>query len=91
MATVHPPIWQLQEAKNRFSEVISAAEQHGPQTITRHGHPVALVVPVTSAETSGVTVSAWDVLRDDLVAALGGPPDTMPRTVDPVQTVPLPW
>ena len=91
MRSAHPPIWQLQEAKNRFSEVISAAEHDGPQTITRHGQPVALIVPVMSTEALGVSVSAWDVLRDDLVASLGGPPDFMPRIVDPVQTVPLPW
>jgi len=91
MSTLHPPIWQLQEAKNRFSEVISAAEHDGPQTITRHGQPVALVVPVMSAETSGESVSAWELLRDDLVAALGGPPEFLPRTVDPALAVPLPW
>ena len=91
MNTVHPSIWQLQEAKNRFSEVINAAEHQGPQTITRHGHPVALVVPVISPETSVVSVSAWELLRDDLVAALGGPPELLPRSVAPVQTIPLPW
>ncbi len=93
MRAVHPPIWQLQEAKNRFSEVVNAAEQHGPQTITRHGHPVALVVPVVSADASGsgVFVSAWDLLRDDLVATLGGPPDTIARAADPVPAIPLPW
>ena len=91
MITTHSPIWQLQEAKNRLSEVISAAEHDGPQTITRHGQPVALIVPVMSTEASGVSISAWDLLRDDLVAAIGGPPDTMPRTVDPVLAVPLPW
>ncbi len=91
MATVHPSIWQLQEAKNRFSEVINAAEHDGPQTITRHGQPVALVVPVMSAETVGASISAWDLLRDDLVAALGGPPELQPRSVDPVLPVSLPW
>jgi prevent-host-death family protein len=87
----HPPIWQLQEAKNRFSEVINAATQDGPQTITRHGHPIALVVPVMAAQTSAGAVSAWDLLRDDLLASLGGPPELEPRPIDPVQAVPLPW
>lgn len=91
MGTTHSPIWQLQEAKNRLSEVINAAEHDGPQTITRHGQPVVLVVPVLSSAASGPVVSAWNLLRDDLVAALGGPPEVMPRTVDPVQAVPLPW
>ena len=29
------PSWQLQEAKNRFSEVVEEALTHGPQTVTR--------------------------------------------------------
>lgn len=30
-------IWQLQDAKNRFSALVKAAEQEGPQMITVHG------------------------------------------------------
>ncbi len=37
-------IWQLQEAKNKLSEVVERAGAEGPQTITRHGVPVAVVV-----------------------------------------------
>jgi antitoxin Phd len=29
--------WQLQTAKNKFSEVVEQAMQNGPQTITRRG------------------------------------------------------
>jgi prevent-host-death family protein len=29
--------WQLQEAKNKFSEVVDQAVKFGPQEITRHG------------------------------------------------------
>ncbi len=36
--------WQLQEAKNRFSEVVNRAIEDGAQTITRHGKPVVVVV-----------------------------------------------
>jgi prevent-host-death family protein len=36
--------WQLQEAKARLSEVINESIRRGPQTVTRHGRPVALVV-----------------------------------------------
>lgn len=36
--------WQLQEAKNRFSEVVDLALEEGPQTVTRHGKEVAVVV-----------------------------------------------
>jgi prevent-host-death family protein len=36
--------WQLQEAKNRFSEVVDEALIHGPQTVTRHGREVVVIV-----------------------------------------------
>lgn len=36
--------WQLQEAKNRLSEVVNRALTDGAQTITRHGKPVVVVV-----------------------------------------------
>lgn len=36
--------WQLQEAKNKFSEVIKAALQHGPQVITRRGVNTAVLL-----------------------------------------------
>jgi len=28
--------WQLQEAKNRISELVRKASEEGPQTVTRH-------------------------------------------------------
>jgi prevent-host-death family protein len=40
MATV----WQLQEAKQRFSEVVRQAEDDGPQVVTRHGQEVVVVI-----------------------------------------------
>lgn len=36
--------WQLQEAKQRFSEVVRRALDEGPQTVTRHGEEVVVVV-----------------------------------------------
>jgi prevent-host-death family protein len=36
--------WQLQEAKNRFSEVVEEALAHGPQTVTRHGREVVVIL-----------------------------------------------
>ena len=43
-------IWQVQEAKNHFSEVIERALREGPQTVTRHGKPVVRVVAVGGEE-----------------------------------------
>jgi prevent-host-death family protein len=36
--------WQLQDAKNRFSEVVKRARDEGPQTVTVHGQRAAVVV-----------------------------------------------
>ena len=36
--------WQLQEAKARLSEVIKRAAKEGPQKITVHGEPTAVVI-----------------------------------------------
>ncbi len=36
--------WQMQEAKSRLSEVVKDAEREGPQEITVHGRPVAVVL-----------------------------------------------
>ena len=38
--------WQLQEAKNRFSEVVEEAIKHGPQTVTKHGREAVVVISV---------------------------------------------
>lgn len=37
-------IWQLQEAKNKFSQVVKDAVGEGPQLITKHGTEVAVVL-----------------------------------------------
>lgn len=36
--------WQLQEAKNRFSEVVNKALDEGPQIVTRRGKEVVVVL-----------------------------------------------
>jgi antitoxin Phd len=35
--------WSLQDAKNRFSEVVTAARK-APQTVTKHGKPAVVIV-----------------------------------------------
>ena len=37
-------IWQLQDAKNKFSQVVENALTDGPQIITRRGAEVAVVL-----------------------------------------------
>jgi len=36
--------WQLQEAKNRFSELVNEALTAGPQRVTRRGEPVVVIL-----------------------------------------------
>jgi prevent-host-death family protein len=41
--------WSVQDAKNRFSEVVEAAQRE-PQTVTKHGKPAVVVVAVDEYE-----------------------------------------
>jgi antitoxin Phd len=36
--------WQLQEAKNKFSEVVEEAIRNGPQVVTKRGVETAIVL-----------------------------------------------
>jgi prevent-host-death family protein len=36
--------WQVQEAKQRFSELIRRTLDEGPQVVTRHGEEVVVVI-----------------------------------------------
>jgi len=36
--------WQIQEAKNKLSEVVDNALKEGPQVITKHGKEVAVMI-----------------------------------------------
>ena len=38
--------WQLQDAKNRFSEVINKALRNGPQVVTRRGKKTVVIMSV---------------------------------------------
>jgi prevent-host-death family protein len=46
MTSPTPDHWQIQDAKQRFSEMIRAVASQGPQVITRHGEDVAVVVDI---------------------------------------------
>ncbi|MDA2919123.1 type II toxin-antitoxin system Phd/YefM family antitoxin [Desulfobacterota bacterium AH_259_B03_O07] len=37
-------VWQLQEAKNKFSEVVEEALKHGPQVVTKRGKETVIVL-----------------------------------------------
>ena len=41
--------WSVQDAKNRFSELVEAAQRR-PQTVTKHGKPAVVVVAADEYE-----------------------------------------
>ena len=43
------PTWSVQDAKNRFSEVVEAARRK-PQTVTKHGKPAVVIVAADEYE-----------------------------------------
>lgn len=55
--------WQVQTAKQRFSEVLRAAEAGEPQFITKHGKPIAVILDIEEYRRSQrPRMSAIDVL-----------------------------
>ena len=62
-------VWQLQEAKSRFSELVETAILKGAQTVTKHGRPAVVVI---SAEEYQRTVP-----KKSLVAALRACPEDL--------------
>ena len=37
-------VWQLQEAKNKFSSLVERACKNGPQIVTKHGREAVVVL-----------------------------------------------
>ena len=58
--------WQLQDAKQRFSELVRKALDEGPQFVTRHGEEVAVLV---SAKTYRHLVSGGQDFKQFLLSA----------------------
>jgi len=56
--------WQVQEAKQRFSEVLRAAKSGEPQIVTRHGEEVAVIIDIAEyRRLRGESVGFMDYLR----------------------------
>jgi antitoxin Phd len=73
--------WQVQEAKQRFSEVLRRAKTEGPQIVTKHGEDVAVVVDID--EYHRLTAPPLD-FKEFLLSIPKGDDDIFdqPRTVD---------
>lgn len=72
-------VWQLQAAKQRFSELVERARREGPQLVTKHGREAVVVV---SAE----EYRRLEGGRGDLVEFIRAAPDfdllELPRASD---------
>jgi prevent-host-death family protein len=56
--------WPVQDAKQRFSELIRTAQADGPQIVTRHGEEIAVVIDIADyRHLKGETTEFKDYLR----------------------------
>ena len=39
-------VWQLQEAKNKFSNLVDKARHDGPQVVTKHGKESVVIIGI---------------------------------------------
>ncbi len=83
------PLWQLQEAKARLSEVIRRAVDEGPQRVSVRGEPAAIILSerdyrqLTSKRPSIVDhILAGAPWPDDLVDAINDRPRGHDRDID---------
>ena len=66
--------WKIRDARSRLSELIAKAGTDGPQTITRRGVKVAVVVPYTAwmqlnaVTRSSITTNNRPSLKDVLLS-----------------------
>jgi prevent-host-death family protein len=56
--------WALQDAKNRFSEVVQRARREGPQTVTLRGKRTAIIV--SAADYDALTRNQRSLVDDIL-------------------------
>jgi prevent-host-death family protein len=61
--------WPVQDAKARFSELLDACVNEGPQVVTRRGSETAVLVPI--AEWKRLKNSARPSLKDLLMSDVG--------------------
>ncbi len=87
--TGREPVWQLQEAKARLSEVVRRAVDEGPQHVSIRGAPAAVVLSeqtyrqLTSQRSSIVDhILEGEPWPDDLVDAINDRPHGPDRGID---------
>ena len=69
-------IWPVQDAKARFSELLDACLEKGPQTVARRGQEAAVLVPIEQWRrlTAGKLTLRELLLADEPRADIPAPP-----------------
>ncbi|HEX2187305.1 MAG TPA: type II toxin-antitoxin system Phd/YefM family antitoxin [Longimicrobiaceae bacterium] len=60
--------WKLEDAKNRFSEVVRRAIEHGPQMVTKNGHDAVVVVSAEDYERLTAPQDLVEFIRESPLA-----------------------
>lgn len=77
--------WQVQEAKQRFSELVRRTLEDGPQVVTRHGEDVVVVIAARDFRRVGADApnfAEFLLAGPDLRALELDRPESMPRAPD---------
>lgn len=80
-------VWTLQDAKNKFSEVVERARHEGPQRVQRHGKDAVYVV--SSEEWSRMQGSKQSLADFLLSSPLASSELLLDRDKSPVREVDL--
>lgn len=76
--------WKLEDAKNRFSEVVRRARAHEPQLVTRNGRDAVVVVSAEDYARLTAPRGLVDFLRESPLAdALGDGELDLSRPAEP--------
>jgi antitoxin Phd len=79
-------VWQLQDAKSRFSELVETVIQKGAQTVTKHGKPAVVVISAEEYRRSLAPrkslAAALRACPEDLAPLLGKRPKQIARQVN---------
>ena len=80
-------VWALQDAKNRFSELVDCAIERGPQIITRRGKETAVLLSID--EFKKLTSRDSDVVSFFQSSPLAGSGIVLDRDTDTGRNVDL--
>jgi prevent-host-death family protein len=79
-------VWQLQEAKSRFSELVETAISKGAQTVTKHGKPAVVIISAAEYQQRLTPrkslAAALQACPEDLAPLLGKRPTQIARKVN---------